>query len=182
MTNDFHFDTEIIIKLHHQGFRIMRMPIPTYYGDEICYVNGMKYAKDVFKSVLRYKRTVRAVATYPEYAEYAVHYPLKESRFSSHDYFCRLTGKDHEVLDVGCGEGFFAKELSAAGNRVTGVDLLDVPKHAAALESYHKADLDCGSERRRSGWRVVGLIESCCRTSWNTCGSPSDFSPTVMSS
>jgi glycosyltransferase involved in cell wall biosynthesis len=32
MTDDFHFDTEIIIKLHHQRFRIREVPIPTYYG------------------------------------------------------------------------------------------------------------------------------------------------------
>ncbi|MBV8490863.1 MAG: glycosyltransferase family 2 protein, partial [Candidatus Eremiobacteraeota bacterium] len=31
MTDDFHFDTEIIIKLHHQGYRIVEVPIPTYY-------------------------------------------------------------------------------------------------------------------------------------------------------
>ena len=51
MTNDFHFDTEIIIKLHHQGFKIDEVPIPTYYGNEICYVNGMRYARDVFRAV-----------------------------------------------------------------------------------------------------------------------------------
>ena len=43
----FNFDTEIIIQLHEAGFRIREIPIPTYYGDEICYVDGMKYAKDV---------------------------------------------------------------------------------------------------------------------------------------
>src|SRR5947209_12699171 len=37
MTDDFHFDTEIIIKLNHQGMRIREVPIPTYYGDEICH-------------------------------------------------------------------------------------------------------------------------------------------------
>src|SRR5580704_12522307 len=44
MTDDFHFDTEIIIKLQHQHYSIKEVPIPTYYGSEICYVNGMKYA------------------------------------------------------------------------------------------------------------------------------------------
>jgi len=144
MTDDFHFDTEIIIKLNHQGMRIKEIPIPTYYGNEICHVNGMKYARDVFKAVVRYKRTVRAVANYPEYAEYAVHYPLKESRFSSHDYFRRFAGKGHEILDVGCGEGYFAEELGEAGNKVVGVDLLAEPKCAHALEQYHQADLDAG--------------------------------------
>ena len=51
----FNFDTEIIIQLHEAGFRIAEIPIPTYYGDEICYVDGMKYAKDVTKDVLRYR-------------------------------------------------------------------------------------------------------------------------------
>src|SRR5205085_1117863 len=101
MTNDFHFDTEIIIKLHHQGYRITEVPIPTYYGDEICYVNGMKYARNVARAVRRYKATVRSVTRYPEFQEYFVHYPLKESRHSSHHYFLSLTGANQDVLDVG---------------------------------------------------------------------------------
>lgn len=144
MTDDFHYDTEIIIKLNHQGFRIAEVPIPTYYGGEICYVNGMRYAKDVFRAVVRYKRTIRAVATYPEFAEYGVHYPLKDSRFSSHDYFLQLTGRSNHVLDVGCGEGYFAKRLAGAGNMIVGVDLLDCPEQRDAFEQYIKADLDNG--------------------------------------
>src|SRR4029077_15755743 len=51
-TNDFHFDTEIIIQLMLGGMRITELPIPTYYGDEICRVNGLKYAWDVTKAVI----------------------------------------------------------------------------------------------------------------------------------
>jgi 2-polyprenyl-3-methyl-5-hydroxy-6-metoxy-1,4-benzoquinol methylase len=144
MTDDFHFDTEIIIKLNHQGMRIKEIPIPTYYGNEICHVNGMKYARDVFKAVVRYKQTVRAVATHPEYAEYAVHYPLKQSRHSSHDYFRQFAGSGHDVLDVGCGEGWFAEELAEAGNKVVGIDILAEPKRACSLDAYYQADLDAG--------------------------------------
>ena len=46
-TNDFHFDLEIIIQLLQAGMRLLELPIPTYYGDEICYVNGLKYAWNV---------------------------------------------------------------------------------------------------------------------------------------
>lgn len=144
MTNDFHFDTEIIIKLHHQGYRISEVPIPTYYGDEICYVNGMKYARDVARAVRRYKATVRSVTRYPEFQEYFVHYPLKESKHSSHHHFQSLTGANHDVLDVGCGEGFMAEKLAAHGNRVVGIDNLDRPQNAAAFETYVKADLSHG--------------------------------------
>ena len=40
-SDGFDFDTEIIIQLHAAGQRIVEVPIPTYYGDEICYVNGL---------------------------------------------------------------------------------------------------------------------------------------------
>src|SRR5688572_8270888 len=43
-SNDFHFDTDIIVQLHFAGMRIVEIAIPTFYGDEICHVNGMKYA------------------------------------------------------------------------------------------------------------------------------------------
>src|ERR1700722_10295131 len=43
-SNDFHFDTEIIIQLLTARLTIKELPIPTYYGDEICYVNGTRYA------------------------------------------------------------------------------------------------------------------------------------------
>ncbi len=52
-TPDFHFDTEIIIQLILWGFRIAERPIPTYYGDEICYVNGLKYALDVVITTIK---------------------------------------------------------------------------------------------------------------------------------
>jgi 2-polyprenyl-3-methyl-5-hydroxy-6-metoxy-1,4-benzoquinol methylase len=144
MTNDFHFDTEIIIKLNHQGFTISEVPIPTYYGTEICYVNGMKYARDVFRAVRRYNRTCRSVARCPEFAEYFIHYPIKRSKYSSHDYVRSMVGSNHEVLDIGCGEGDFAAALKENGNRVTGVDLLPQPGNPAAFEQFFSADLDDG--------------------------------------
>src|SRR3954470_2456321 len=52
-TNDFHFDTEIIVQLVMKKLRIAELPIPTYYGDEICHVNGLKYAWNVFKTMLK---------------------------------------------------------------------------------------------------------------------------------
>lgn len=144
MTNDFHFDTQIIIKLHHQGFRIKEIPIPTYYGNEICYVNGLKYAWDVFQSVIRYNKTIRSLKRCPEYAEYFVHYPIKESKHSSYYYFRRWVGEDQDVLDIGCGEGFFAQVLAAGNNRVTGIDILENPKCMESFTEYLYSDLDSG--------------------------------------
>lgn len=143
MTNDFHFDTEIIIKLNHHHFRIHEVPIPTYYGTEICHVNGLRYAKDVFRSVIRYKQTVRSIKKYPEYQEFFVKYPFKESKYSSHYLFSRLVGSGHRVLDIGCGHGFLAATLSHQ-NQVSGIDILVTPKNIDAFQYYIQADLQQG--------------------------------------
>lgn len=142
MTNDFHFDTEIIIKLHHQRFRITEVPIPTYYGDEICYVNGMSYAKNVMRSLMRYDRTVNGITRYPEFAEYFPTYPLKRARYSSHSWILRLVGEHKDVLDVGCGHGYFSRELRKQHNRVVGIDIVPEPSERDALERYIQADLN----------------------------------------
>ncbi len=53
-TNVFHFDTEIIIQLLFAGQRIKELAIPTYYGDEICRVNGIPYAMNCVRETFKY--------------------------------------------------------------------------------------------------------------------------------
>ncbi len=144
MTNDFHFDTEIIIKLNHQNFRIKEVPIPTFYGDEVCNVNGLRYARDVLKAVHRYTFTARAVRPFPEYEEYFVPYAIKHSLYSNHFYAFWLIGKDQRVLEVGCGDGSFGTELARAGNRVTGVDCAPEVPVSAGYQNVIVADLENG--------------------------------------
>jgi SAM-dependent methyltransferase len=125
-TNDFHFDTEIIIQLVMKNLRITELPIPTYYGDEICHVNGLKYAVNVFKAMLRArlhemnllfdrKFDVRP----PE-----ENYDLKLGFVSSHTAAIDAAQPGGHVLDIGCGQGLVALELAAKGCRVTGMDQL----------------------------------------------------------
>ncbi|WP_395161521.1 glycosyltransferase family 2 protein, partial [Ilumatobacter sp.] len=45
--NDFHFDTEIFIQCIRLGIDIAEFSIPTRYGDEVCHVNGIRYARAV---------------------------------------------------------------------------------------------------------------------------------------
>jgi 2-polyprenyl-3-methyl-5-hydroxy-6-metoxy-1,4-benzoquinol methylase len=144
MTNDFHFDTEIIIKLNHQSYVITEVPIPTYYGSEICYVNGMRYAWNVARAVYRYRQTCRSVRRYPEFREYFQHYPIKTSQGSSHYYGRQWVGSNQTVLDLGCGDGLLAEQLRENGNRIAGVDALPEAARADVLDQYFSADLDQG--------------------------------------
>lgn len=51
-SNAFHFDTEIIIQMLLSPFQIRETPIPTFYGDEVCHVNGVRYAFDIMVQTL----------------------------------------------------------------------------------------------------------------------------------
>ncbi|MFI5382349.1 MAG: glycosyltransferase family 2 protein [Tepidisphaerales bacterium] len=54
LTSNWHFDTQIVLEFLKQGYRIREVPIPTYYGDEICHVNGIPYAMNCVRSALGY--------------------------------------------------------------------------------------------------------------------------------
>ncbi len=123
-TNDFHFDTEIIIQLVLKNLRIAELPIPTYYGDEICHVNGMKYAWDVFKTMLRAKFHSANLLFDRKFDLQAPeeNYDLKLGFASSHTAAIEAAKVGGHLLDIGCGQGYVAQELAAKGCRVTGMD------------------------------------------------------------
>jgi Glycosyl transferase family 2 len=107
-TDDFDFDTQIIVQLLHAGKRITEIPIPTYYGDEICYVNGMRYAKDVVKDVVEYRLVTKGFGT-ADWVPKPQEYQFKDGDGSSHavimEKMAGLPGS--RVLDLGCSGGLF---------------------------------------------------------------------------
>ena len=144
-SDDFHFDTQIIRQLKAGGFRIKEVPIPTYYGTEISYVNGFKYAKDVVKSVVEYRQHEAGLQHRPEYAHSAVaKYSEKHSPFSSHHRLLEAVRSGSRVLDVGCAGGYIARALRQRGCFVVGVDGRDDEAARAACDRFYVADLDGG--------------------------------------
>ena len=53
-SNDFHFDTDILIMFKEAGLKIIEEPIPTYYGDEISRVKVWKYGYNCINAVIGY--------------------------------------------------------------------------------------------------------------------------------
>lgn len=144
-SDGFNFDTQIIIALHSHGKRIVEIPIPTFYGDEICYVNGMQYAADVVADVAVYRLATMGF-TPGELAQVGDEYDLKESEGSSHTTIATML-EDRppaKVLDVGCSGGLLAEKLRERGHRVTGVDLLQIPGVEKRVDEFFQADLEQG--------------------------------------
>jgi glycosyltransferase involved in cell wall biosynthesis len=65
-TNTWHFDTQILLAMAERNMRIVERPIPTYYGDEICHVNGIPYALNCIKTTWRFNQNrKKGILTYP---------------------------------------------------------------------------------------------------------------------
>ncbi len=123
-TNDFHFDTEIIIQIVLRKLRIAELPIPTFYGDEVCHVNGMKYAWDVFKSTIKARLCGihlfydRKFDVSPEIGSHSDKLAFPSSQTFAVE--ACTAGKD--VLQLGIGHANVAAELERRGCRVTAID------------------------------------------------------------
>ena len=145
-TNDFHFDTEIIIQLFRAGLRIKELPIPTYYGDEICHVNGIKYAWDVIKATLL-SRAQDLGILYERKFDVAVHtdnnplYLPKLTFESPHTLTVDRVRPGSTVADIGCASGYISHALAARGCHVTGVDQFPVADDGT-LARFVQVDLD----------------------------------------
>jgi 2-polyprenyl-3-methyl-5-hydroxy-6-metoxy-1,4-benzoquinol methylase len=144
-SDGFDFDTEVLLQLHDAGARIVEVPIPTYYGDEISHVNGLAYAKDVSIDVVRY-RLARLGFGASHLARWSTAYAWKDAPDASHRIALGAV-EDHpagRVLDLGCGGGLLATELKKHGHFVVGVDAGPPPGTAARVDRLVVADLDAG--------------------------------------
>lgn len=151
-SDGFDFDTEIIIQLHDKRMRIREIPIPTYYGDEICYVNGLRYARDVLSDVLRYRMSKVGPNASAQQAylrgdvPVSKEYTLKDSPWTSHGRILSWLGSlaPRKVLDLGCSSGLLAAEMRRMGHEVTGVDMIEFPGAANRMDRFVRANLDDG--------------------------------------
>jgi glycosyltransferase involved in cell wall biosynthesis len=144
-SNDFDFDTQIIVQLHEAGKRIEEIPIPTFYGDEISRVNGLRYARDVSLHAVRYRAHKMGFGS-GEMAFDSRAYERKLAPDTSHGRILAWLAdrRPSRVLDLGCSDGALAAELRAHGHKVTGVDVEEHPGARENLESFVAADLEHG--------------------------------------
>lgn len=138
----FDFDTQIIVQLINAGKRIREIPIPTYYGDEICYVDGMRYAKDVMKDVIEYRLADKGFGT-PAWVSPHREYAFKKGDGSSHTVLLDLlaSAPASRILDVGCSGGLLSERLRTRGHWVTGIDYVEVPGVRDRTDEFHVIDL-----------------------------------------
>lgn len=143
-SDDFHFDTEILIQLLSAGCRIAEVPIPTHYGDEVCHVNGLRYTWDCVKAVVKY-RLFRMGLFFNPLLDFNLfeteNYFYKKAPNSLHQYVLRHPFVSrHAVLDLGAAAGYVSAAVAERAGAVMSVDFT-VPRHAGRAEA-RALDLD----------------------------------------
>ena len=146
-SNGFHFDTEIIIQLLIARLTIKELPIPTYYGDEICHVNGLKYAWDVVVAAL--KARLQELSLFYDRRfdcappEAASPYTLKLDYASPHTLALDRVRPGSRVLDLGCAGGYMGAVLKAQKQCfVSAVDINEIS--IRELDEFQIHDLNIG--------------------------------------
>lgn len=131
--NGFPFDTDIILQLMQKGIKIKEVPIPTFYGKEICYVNGLRYAFEAFMHTLRCKlHNISFIYERKYDCDYSKHtYALKLGYPSSHTAMLSQVKNNSVVLVLGAGAGLLAKELKKKSCTVIGMEKVNPDDHGS---------------------------------------------------
>ena len=145
-SNVFHFDTQIIIQLTFAKQRIKELPIPTYYGDEICHVHGIPYAKDVLfttfiawlqKFGIFYDKKFDCRTNGDDKYLSKVEFP------STHRETINRIEPKSRILDIGCGSGHIIGVLKEKKCYVSGIDIKKTSS-SIVYDEFHQFDLNEG--------------------------------------
>ena len=131
-SNDFHFDTEVIIQLLNAGREDSRScPSRRTTATRFCRVNGMKYAKDVLWATLQnvaHRSGLLHQRRFEPVSAANAHYDLKLGYSSSHTYALDASRPGSRCSTSAPGPGRLTRELRNKGCDVTVVD-----QHAPAV-------------------------------------------------
>jgi hypothetical protein len=117
-SNYFDFDTDIIIQMLETQKRVREIPIPTFYGDEISRVNGIKYGIRIIRSCLLSQAIKLGIYYHPKF-DYEPNsnrrYKEKLGYPSSHQFAVDQIQPDTTVLDISGGPDSMPGKLAANG-------------------------------------------------------------------
>ena len=112
-SSGYAFDTEIIIQLLFAKQKISELSIPTFYGEEISYVNGLYYAFQIMFETLKAKTQKFNIFYEHKYdlSEEKNLYLSKINFKSPHSEAIKRVKDNSLILDIGCNDGSIANIL-----------------------------------------------------------------------
>ncbi len=129
-SDEWHFDSHILFQARQADAKIVELPIPTHYGDEVCHVNGIVYGLNCIHSALLFtlhRMRLIHLARYDLVPEASADSRKFDDPWSSHTLiYNRLKAMPLDgtrVLDLGFGCAAIPSRLSELGASIDGVDI-----------------------------------------------------------
>jgi len=126
-SNYFHFDTQILIQLNISKFKILEIPIPTFYGEEISSLKATSYGFAILRTTISYFVQKFGIFYDKKFnfinEEGPVKYVSKLNFLSTHKSAYELIDNHSNVLSIGCGEAYTEKKLT--NDKQCSVDAID---------------------------------------------------------
>jgi 2-polyprenyl-3-methyl-5-hydroxy-6-metoxy-1,4-benzoquinol methylase len=137
-SDDFHFDTEILIQLIRTGRKIAEVPVPTFYGEEISRVDGVRYGLNCIKAATKARLADAALFYEPnfDFGRFDGRgYTLKAAPNTLHQHvLSQRWDPSWRVADLGAERGHLSARLAERVAHVTSVGLVR-PSEAGAAEA-----------------------------------------------
>ena len=129
-SDEWHFDTHILFQARQASAKIIELPIPTYYGNEVCHVNGPVYGLNCMASALLFRLhrlQIVHLARYDLVPEKLADNRKFDDPYSSHSIIIKhLQTKSLDkcrILDLGFGNAAISSQLKLSGALIDGIDI-----------------------------------------------------------
>jgi SAM-dependent methyltransferase len=121
-SDGFHFDIEILIQLIRSGRTIVEVPVPTFSGDEISPMNGMRYAVNCVKAVTKARLVDTGLFFDPKFDTGQFEersYVVKTAPNSLHQHVLSLPRPSSwRIANLGVGRGALSSALDGGAEAV----------------------------------------------------------------
>lgn len=142
-SNYFDFDTDIIIQMLQTQKHVREIPIPTFYGDDISRVNGIKYGLRIIRSCVLSQAIKLGIYYHPKF-DYEPNsnrrYKEKFGYPSSHQFAVDQTQPDTTVLDISSGPDLMPEKLAA--KNIKTISICENPQPRRQENSWKSIEAD----------------------------------------
>lgn len=143
-SNGFDFDTDIIVQIKAFNGKIVELPIPTFYGDEISHVNVLQYGVKILLTCLQFRIQKLSLLYDPKFDLESQNNQYKEkfSFESSHSLPLKTVKNDDSCLIIGCGPIELIKPFLNKCKKLALIDLFISPEIRALNVAAWEIDID----------------------------------------
>lgn len=141
----FDFDTDIILQLHLAGIAPKELAVPTFYGDEICYVNIISYSLKIIWSCILFRLHQLSLAYHPKFQVQSADlaYQAKFNFPSSHKAALAEVPEGGNLLILGSGSSLkLLMPFLEKASSITAVDLELDQEVKNTFSNSFETDLD----------------------------------------